>query len=274
MVARGWIHSDRQLGQRRDRTGRARRAEGLSTRPSQMPPAGSGRCARVSRLPGGQGQDDLIDLAGVCSPSRAARLRCRHQLEIFWDRLGWGESARTDVVCSPPRLDTVDRGPRRSRLLPAAAVPERARAARYAIEGTGQRWRDSRATTRGFGDVRDLLRNHRRSLRHHECRRRAAAPLPRSAAPAPASSATSWSSETAGSRMATTTPASRAPCCRCRPTGPARYDRAPRQLEDDPVYREHPEDFAEYHTRYVTTDGAREALRPGRPARRPAIPQP
>jgi hypothetical protein len=40
-----------------------------------------------------------------------------------------------------------------------------------------------------------------------------------------------------------------------------RYDTAPRSLEDDPVYRRHARDFAEYHTRYVTADRVRDALR-------------
>ena len=44
----------------------------------------------------------------------------------------------------------------------------------------------------------------------------------------------------------------------------ARYDRVPGRLEDDPIYRRYPADFAEYHTRYVTPDAVREALRPQR----------
>ncbi|HEX6209615.1 MAG TPA: hypothetical protein VF136_02490, partial [Methylomirabilota bacterium] len=44
-----------------------------------------------------------------------------------------------------------------------------------------------------------------------------------------------------------------------------RYDRAPGRLEDDPVYLKHPQDFVEYHTRYVTPDRVRDALAP--PAR-------
>ena len=40
-----------------------------------------------------------------------------------------------------------------------------------------------------------------------------------------------------------------------------RYDTPPGQLEDDPVYRQHAHDFAEYHTRYVTPDNLRDALR-------------
>jgi hypothetical protein len=42
----------------------------------------------------------------------------------------------------------------------------------------------------------------------------------------------------------------------------ARYDRPPRTLEDDPVYRAQRGDFEEYHTRYVSPREAREALLP------------
>jgi hypothetical protein len=31
-------------------------------------------------------------------------------------------------------------------------------------------------------------------------------------------------------------------------------------LEDDPVYLKHPQDFADYHTRYVAPDRVRDAL--------------
>jgi hypothetical protein len=41
----------------------------------------------------------------------------------------------------------------------------------------------------------------------------------------------------------------------------ARYDTPPGRLEDDAVFRQHPSDFAEYHTRYVTSDAVRDALR-------------
>ena len=35
----------------------------------------------------------------------------------------------------------------------------------------------------------------------------------------------------------------------------------PARLEDDPVFRQHSADFAEYHTRYVTPERFRNALR-------------
>jgi hypothetical protein len=56
------------------------------------------------------------------------------------------------------------------------------------------------------------------------------------------------------------------------PTG--RYDAPPRQLEDDPVYRQHSDDFAEYHTRYVTPDNLRDALRAPADSIKPGVKRP
>jgi hypothetical protein len=41
-----------------------------------------------------------------------------------------------------------------------------------------------------------------------------------------------------------------------------RYEGTVGRLEDDPVFRAHPRDFEVYHTRYVSPDRARDALRP------------
>ena len=67
--------------------------------------------------------------------------------------------------------------------------------------------------------------------------------------------------------------ASRAPCCRCRRTPAAATTRRRGRLEDDPVYRQHPDDFAEYHTRYVDVriGAARRAARADRDAAEPTV---
>jgi hypothetical protein len=44
--------------------------------------------------------------------------------------------------------------------------------------------------------------------------------------------------------------------------GMEHYDRVPTRLEDDPAYRRHPDDWREYHTRYVTPDAFFRALAP------------
>jgi hypothetical protein len=38
------------------------------------------------------------------------------------------------------------------------------------------------------------------------------------------------------------------------------YDAAPGRLEDEPVYKRHPEDWQTYHTRYVTPEIFENAL--------------
>ena len=43
------------------------------------------------------------------------------------------------------------------------------------------------------------------------------------------------------------------------------YDTPPGRLQDDPVYRRHPEDWRKYHTRWVTPAEFERGLRPGRP---------
>jgi tetratricopeptide (TPR) repeat protein len=273
LVARGWIHPTDSSVNVAIAQGAHAAPEGLSLEVADA--AGRFRPVRKGLgFPAGKDKTILIDLAGVFPRSGPRRLRLATNLEIFWDRLGWA-IGRPDVVLQPRRLDLLtadlaDRGYSPT-YQPSPSGPERPR---YAIEGTGQRWRDLEGYYTRFGDVRDLLRNiddryvimnagDELRLRFRE-------------APAPAPGfvrdfvviGDGWVKDgdynTGFSRTVLPLPTHR--------TG--RYDRAPRQLEDDPVYREHPEDFAEYHTRYVTTEGAREALRPGRPARRPAVPQP
>ena len=172
-----------------------------------------------------------------------------------------GRSAGCCDRAAPPRAR--DGGSRVSRVFDhGTAEPERSGA--RALHARRHR----RAVARPRGLLHAVRRRPRaaaergRSLRHHERRRRVAAALPRGAAArAAASSATSSSSPTAGRRTATTTRASRAPCCRCRPTPAAATTRRRGRLEDDPVYRQHRDDFAKYHTRYVTSDPVRDALR-------------
>ncbi len=49
-----------------------------------------------------------------------------------------------------------------------------------------------------------------------------------------------------------------------------KYIRGAGRLEDDPIYQRHRADFQRYHTRYVSPQAARDALRvridPGRPS--------
>jgi tetratricopeptide (TPR) repeat protein len=273
LIARGWIHPTDSSVNVAIGQGAHAAPQGLSLEVADA--AGRFRPARTGLgFPAGKDKTILIDLAGVFRGTGPRRLRLATNLEIFWDRLGWA-LGRPDVVLQPRRLDLLtadlaDRGYSPTDQ-PSPSVPERPR---YAIEGTGQRWRDLEGYYTRFGDVRDLLRNidDRYVIMNAGDELR----LRFGEGPPPAAGfvrdfvviGDGWVKDgdynTGFSRTVLPLPTHR--------TG--RYDRPPRQLEDDPVYREHPEDFAEYHTRYVTTEGAREALRPGRSARRPATPRP
>ena len=149
---------------------------------------------------------------------------------------------------------------------PTSSVPERPR---YALAGTAPQWRDLEGYYTRFGDVRDLLRavDDRYVIMNAGDELRLRFPE----APPPARGLVrdfivigdGWVKDgdynTSFSRTVLPLPTHR--------TG--RYDAPPRQLEDDPVYRRHAGDFAEYHTRYVTPDTLRDALRRGPPPRHP-----
>ena len=67
----------------------------------------------------------------------------------------------------------------------------------------------------------------------------------------------------AGSRTETTTRPTLEPSNLCPTTQRREYNQAPGKLEDEWVYRHHPEDWQNYHTRYVTSEPIDQALRSG-----------
>jgi hypothetical protein len=151
---------------------------------------------------------------------------------------------------------------------PTSSVPERPR---YTLAGTAPRWRDLEGYYTRFGDVLDLLRavDDRYVIMNagDELRLRFLEAPP----PAPGFVrdfivvGDGWVKDgdynTSFSRTVLPLPTHR--------TG--RYDAPPRQLEEDPVYRQHSRDFADYHTRYVTPDTLRDALRTKAEVRKPDL---
>jgi hypothetical protein len=181
-------------------------------------------------------------------------------LEIFWDRLGWAVG-RPDVNVTPRRLElaTADLVYRGYSITgqPSPSVPERPR---YVLEGTGPRWRDLEGYYTRYGDVRVLLKtvDDRYVIMNAGDELRLRFPE----APPPANglvrdfivAGDGWVKDgdynTNFSRTVLPLPTHAS----------ARYDAPPGRLEDDPVYRAHANDFAEYHTRYVSPDVLRQAL--------------
>jgi hypothetical protein len=262
LVARGWVHPTDSSINVAISQGTHDAPEGLSLQVADA----SGRFREVRRglgFPSGKDKTILLDLTGLFGATGPRRLRLATNLEIYWDKLGWA-IGRPDVPVQPRRLelsgaDLVYRGYSVTEQA-SASVPERPRYA--ALEGTSQRWRDLEGYYTRFGDVRALLGavDDRYVIMNagDELRLR----FPAAAPPAPGMArdfivaGDGWVKDgdynTTFSRTVLPLPTHR--------TG--RYETSPRALEDDPVYRAHASDFAEYHTRYVTPETLRDALRP------------
>ena len=263
LVAQGWIHPtdssiNLALGQ-----GTRARPRGLSLAVADR--AGRFRTVRENfGFPAGKDKTVLVDLAGVFATGGSRRLRLSTNMEIFWDRLGWA-AGRPEVRVEPRRiaLESAElryRGYSRTEQKDPGS-PERPR---YLLDGTAPRWRDLEGYYTRFGDVRDLLRaaDDRYVIMNAGDELQLRFPEARPSAPGAVRDfvmiTDGWEKDgdfnTTFSRTVLPLPT--------HATG--RYDRPPGRLEDDPIYQRHPADFAEYHTRYVTPDPVRDALRPRR----------
>jgi tetratricopeptide (TPR) repeat protein len=259
LVAQGWVHPTDSSINVAISQGHHAAPEGLSLHVADA----GGRFHEVRKglgFPSGKDKTILIDLGRVFPASGARRLRLATNLEIYWDRLGWAVG-RPDIAVTPmpmPLLsaDLAYRGYSVTEQ-PSASAPERPT---YRLASTAPRWLDLEGYYTRFGDVRELLAgvDDRYVIMNagDELRLR----FGQAAAPAAGLVrdfvlvGDGWVKDgdynTSFSRTVLPLPTHAS----------GRYDAAPRSLEDDPVYRAHPRDFAEYHTRYVTPEPVREAL--------------
>ena len=273
LVARGWIHPTDSsinvaIGQ-----GTHAAPEGLSLHVADA----AGRFHEVRKglgFPAGKDKTILVDLTGLFGATGPRRVRLATNLEIFWDTLGWA-IGRPDVELKPRRLELLgaDLSYRGYSVTeqPSSSVPERPR---YTLSGTVPQWRDLEGYYTRFGDVLGLLRavDDRYVIMNagDELRLR----FPEAQPPARGLVrdfivvGDGWVKDgdynTSFSRTVLPLPTHQ--------TG--RYDTPPSRLEDDPVYRQHARDFAEYQTRYVTPDNLRDALRAPNHIKKPGAKKP
>jgi hypothetical protein len=263
LVAQGWIHPTDSsinvaIGQ-----GSGPRARGRCLDVADQ----SGRFHTIRQdlgFPAGKDKTVLIDLSGIRWPAGRRLLRLSTNMEIYWDRIGWARGrpdARPETHrLSPQGAELRYRGYSVVRQADAAS-PERPE---YVLDGTTPRWRDLEGYYTRFGDVRELLLAIDDRYVIMNAGDELALRFPAAAPPAPGQIrdfvmiTDGWEKDgdfnTTFSRTVLPLPTHRR----------AQYDRPPGRLEDDPVYRAHARDFEDYHTRYVTPDAVREALRAGR----------
>ena len=205
----------------------------------------------------------LIDLSALPIAPGARRLRLRTNMEVYWDRLAVATPLNiplTETRMKPLRADLRYRGFSRTSEDSAAHAPEVPQYER--IANTAPRWRDLVGYHTRFGDVRELLTDvdDRYVIMNagDELRLTFGALAP---------PRTGWIRDfvfisdgwekdgdfnTAFSKTVQPLPAHDNPEYRAP---------ASANLEDEAVFRRHPDDWQRYHTRYVSPDRYLRGLR-------------
>ncbi|GGH07303.1 hypothetical protein GCM10011586_24460 [Silvibacterium dinghuense] len=213
-------------------------------------------------FPAGRKKTCLIDLTGVFLPGAPHQVRLRTNLEIYWDQIEWAKGAPdAQVRVTPLTVTSADLHYRGYSMIDQAndsspEIPEYNK-----LMATTQIWRDLSGYYTRYGDVRELLAktDDRYVIMNagDEMSLRFAAP----AAP-PAGwvrdfiiAGDGWVKD---GDYNSTYSATVQPLPYHQRTV---YDTAPGRLEDEWVYRHHPEDWQTYQTRYVSPEGFVNALR-------------
>ncbi len=213
-------------------------------------------------FPAGKMKTVTLDLNGIFRPGAPRKLRLRTNMEIYWDKLEWAE-ALPESTLKTRHLDL-----KSAELLwrgfskftqadeTSPELPDYNR-----LIATSPKWRDLIGFYTRHGDVRELLEKIDGRIMivdaGDEIR------LKFAALPPPETGLTrdyvmvgdGWIKDgdlnSTFSKTVTPLPY----------RGIKDYDKAPERLEDEPAYKQHPGDWQTFHTRYVTPEPFRRALR-------------
>ncbi len=262
LIANGWMHPTDSSINVAISQGQQEQAKPLSL---EIPDGHGGWQVVRPNLgfPAGRKKICLFDLAGVFKPGIPSRLRLRTNLEIYWDSIEWavglpGVQLKTTRL-NPEVADLHHRGYSviNQRDDSSPETPDYNR-----LASSKQIWRDLIGYYTRFGDVRELLLSpddryvimnagDEMSFRFAE------------QPPPPAGwvrdyiiVGDGWIKDgdynSTFSKTVLPLPYH----------AKNQYTTPPTRLEDEVVYRQHPEDWQNYHTRYVTPDVFQNSLRP------------
>ncbi len=262
LIAQGSIHDTESSVNVAITQGSRWHAHGLSL---EVPDGHGGWVTVQNNLgfPAGRKKTILFNLANIFRPGTPRRVRIRTNLEIYWDAIHWARGAPDTqlktVTLNPSVADLHYRG------YSVMHMPELARAPEVpdysVIEGTKQRWRDLIGYYTRYGDVRELLKTiddryvivnsgDELSMRFAE----EPPPLPGWVRDF-VIKGDGWIKDgdynSTFSKTVLPLPYH----------AKNEYTTRPGALEDEWVYRQHPEDWKNYHTRYVTPEVFKNALR-------------
>jgi hypothetical protein len=264
-VARGWTHPT-------DSSINVAIGQGQHAGPSPLVlevPDGKGGW-KVGRptlgFPAGKNKTMMIRLDGIDGPGVSRHFRLRTNMEIYWDFLGVARGLDTKLAkLQRPTAQSAELRYRGMLEMTQKDVSSPELPVYDKVIPGPQAWRDLTGWYTRFGDVRELvarvddryvIANAGDEIAFHFH--------------VPAGPPTGWKRDfiwecdgwtrdgNPNTRFGTTVlplPAH----------GINGLDKAPGRLEDDPVYRRFPQDWLNYHTRYVTSDEFERGLRTFRP---------
>ena len=262
LIAQGSIHDTESSVNVAITQGSRWRAHGLSV---EVPDGHGGWVTAQDNLgfPAGRKKTVLFNLTNVFRPGSPRRVRIRTNLEIYWDAIQWApgapDAALKTVTLNPNVADLHYRGYSVMHMPGAARAPE---VPDYTqIEGTKQRWRDLIGYYTRYGDVRELVNhiddryvivNSGDELSLHFAEQ----------PPPPAGwvrdfviVGDGWIKDgdynSTFSKTVLPLPYH----------AKNEYTTRPGRLEDEWVYQHHPDDWKNYHTRYITPEVFKNALR-------------
>jgi tetratricopeptide (TPR) repeat protein len=252
LIAHGSIHDTESSLNVAITQGQRWRAHGMSV---EVPDGHGGWITAQSNLgfPAGRKKTVVFNLTDIFRPGTPRRVRLRTNLEIYWDCIQWARGKpESPVKTQTLHASTADLHYRGYSVIyrPDAGAPE---IPHYSeILGTTQRWRDLIGYYTRYGDVRELLKNvddryvivnsgDEMSLRFQE-------------QPAPPAGwlrdfillGDGWIKD--GDFNSTFSKTVLPLPYHAKDD----YVERPGRLEDEYVYRQHPEDWQSYHTRYIT----------------------
>jgi hypothetical protein len=214
-------------------------------------------------FPAGKMKSVLIDLDGVFPKGVETRkLRLRTEMEIFWDRLAWAvDQGNVDITEHKLALASADLRYRGFSVIEKAddSSPEKPDYDR--ILTTAPRWRDLEGYYTRFGDVRELLAGVDGRMVLMNAGDELMLKFPELPAVLPGWKrdfviiGNGWIKDGDLNSVFSKT-------LLPLPTHASNdYSKPPGRLEDDPVFQRYRRDWVDYHTRYIGTEGFRDAVR-------------
>jgi Tfp pilus assembly protein PilF len=261
LIAQGWMHPTDSSVNVAVSQGRHPAAQGLSL---EVPDGHGGWTVAEANLgfPAGRNKICLFDLSKVFRPGTPRKLRLRTNLEIYWDAIDWAKGLPATSLriknLQPEYADLHYRG----YSVIHQANPSSPELPDYQqLEGSKQRWRDLVGYYTRYGDVRELLAHVddryviMNSGDEMTLRFPALPPPPAGWVRDFVIAGDGWIKDgdynSTFSRTVLPLPYH----------GRSLYVTPPGRLEDEYVYKHHPEDWVRYQTRYVSDEVFQNALR-------------